>query len=433
MRSDNVAQMVNDSQELIQQIAEQERLAEEARTARDQQTRKRAEDDGRSLRSQLLQHTEPSAIYFFLNTTHAANDENLRSTWQDEMLRNPDAPMQQLQEWNLSNLFESFWPKPNIDLAILPPYSFSLRFRFTLAQPYISKDDNAFYIVDNPIARDKVFQLPLVRASSWKGNLCSALWHAGQRKENDERTQRLFGEIRGDESGRAGRLIFFPTFFTRTSLEIINPHDRVRRIGKNPILFESVPPDARGTFTLLYVPFDRIGEDAAVTRTQVAEDLRLLAQGVRDLFRVYGFSAKKSSGFGLAHEDVSDGSLLLRSIPKSEPVTVPATTASNAVATLDQEIASFVQRFGLMAFPRWGKQELDASSWGDKRKSEYRRLRQRHPDWDERTQSWREAAPPPAPSAATEPHWPSHSFTSFAQLIEAANALVTLLMEEGAQ
>lgn len=202
---------------------------------------------------------------------------------------------------------------PNPDLSILPPFSFFICFRFKLATPYISKDDNPFYIIDNPIVRDRVFRLPMVRSTSWKGNLYSALWQLGHDKQNDAQMQRIFGDIRGEneeQSGRAGRLFFYPTFFMKTSLEIINPHDRRRRVGKNPILFESVTVGAEGEFRLLYVPFDHIGYEEPKTRRQVADDLKLIAQGVQAMFRTYGFSAKRTSGYGTASDAVESGQLI---------------------------------------------------------------------------------------------------------------------------
>ena len=125
--------------------------------------------------------------------------------------------------------------------------------------------------------------------------------------------QRLFGKVNeANDEGQSGRLVFFPTFFTQTGLEIINPHDRKTRVGKNPILFESVPINAKGAFTLLYVPFDQVGNEQQETAAQVAEDLPLLAEGLHAMFTVYGFSAKRTSGFGLTEETVGEGSLALR-------------------------------------------------------------------------------------------------------------------------
>lgn len=199
-------------------------------------------------------------------------------------------------------------------LDILPTGSFYIQFEFTLLKPYISRDDNQFYIIDNPIVRDKVFRCPMVRPTSWKGALRHALWQLGYQKE-DEQIQRLFGIANDDqpEAGNAGRLYFYPSFFTKTSLEIINPHDRKRRVGKNPILIESVPIGATATFTLLYTPLDRIGNEEAETRRQVFADLELVADGLQAMFTVYGFGAKTSSGFGVA--DITDEGQLVVHYP----------------------------------------------------------------------------------------------------------------------
>lgn len=223
--------------------------------------------------------------------------DELRSKWAKQHIR-VDLDVPEGAFWN--------WiAQPIFDLSILPRYSFSLHFTFTLNKPFLSKDDNPFYIIDNPIVRDKVFRLPMVRPSSWKGNLYAALWQLGYRKDQDKRVQRLFGVIRSDEAGQSGRLSFFPTFFTQVGLEIINPHDRKRRVGKNPILFESVPIGASGIFTLLYVPFDRIGLDKSETCAQLAEDLPLLARGLQAMFRTYGFSAKRTSGYGTTKDEIT--------------------------------------------------------------------------------------------------------------------------------
>lgn len=205
-----------------------------------------------------------------------------------------------------------FLQPPSVNLALLPFGSFSIRFEFKLLKPYISRDENAFYIVDNPIVRDKVFRLPMVRPTAWKGALRHAFWQLGY-QEDDQQIQRLFGAANDDQpkEGNAGRLYFYPTFFTETGLEIINPHDRKRRVGKNPILFESVPPGAKGCFTLLYVPFDRVGKDEAETRREIFDDLQRVAEGLQALFTVYGFGAKTGSGFGVAEDGVENSRLAL--------------------------------------------------------------------------------------------------------------------------
>ncbi len=185
-----------------------------------------------------------------------------------------------------------FIPKLS-DLDRLPFLSFMLRVPFKLQKPYLSKDDRTFHLLDNPVRKDKVFQTPMVASTSWKGALRAALWQLGHQKE-DEQIVRLFGDAREDEKGQAGRLYFYPTFFDKIGLEVINPHDRKKGTGKNPILIECVPLGTTGELVILYVPFGKIQE------SEVAADLQLLAEGVQAMLTVYGFGAKTSSGFGIA-------------------------------------------------------------------------------------------------------------------------------------
>ena len=244
------------------------------------------------------------------------------------------------------------------DLSLLPAGSCTTSFTFMLATPYISKDDVALHLLDNPAKKEWVFKLPYVASTQWKGTLHATMvrqlvewWQGLEKAQQSQRAMRkefvarriqltrLFGtEIEsvrqylaqcGGESldkwyGRyvrcflsasgflAGRLYFYPSFFARLGMEVINPHDRETGAGSQPIYFEVVPKDATGRFTLLYVPFDRIGKDEAETRRQVAADLTLLAEGLQAMFTLYGFGAKTSSGFGLAEDMVEDGNLVLK-------------------------------------------------------------------------------------------------------------------------
>ncbi len=241
--------------------------------------------------------------------------------------------------------FEDFRFTPNLsDLDRLPHLSFMLRIPFKLRKPYLSKDDRAFHLLDNPVRKDRVFQTPMVASTSWKGALHSAMiqqlveWWCNlddktsrtHRKELLARRisiARLFGTEKGldiddrklesylDSLGDdylarwyrryirrhlsssgffSGRLYFYPTFFNQIGLEVINPHDRKKGTGKDPILIECVPIDATGELVILYVPFSEVKE------SEVAADLKLVTAGVKDMLTVYGFGAKTSSGFGVA-------------------------------------------------------------------------------------------------------------------------------------
>lgn len=219
-----------------------------------------------------------------------------------------------------SNAIWAAIEKPQISLNILPPCSVSIQFKFTLAKPYLSRDENLFYIIDNPVRKEKVFTRPYIAASSWKGSLRAALWQMDYNEDNEknEKERRLFGNKRGvelQERPQSGHLHFYPTFFDKVSLEVINPHDRKKRVGKNPILFECVPEGTQGYFTLLYIPFDLVGEDLKETRRQAKEDIELACKGVEAMLTTYGFGAKTSSGFGAAEDDIAEA--LIKNSKKS--------------------------------------------------------------------------------------------------------------------
>ncbi|HIQ05665.1 MAG TPA: hypothetical protein EYH31_08220 [Anaerolineae bacterium] len=318
-----------------------------------------------------------------------------------------------MRKWNLETLFNQHWDTNDVDLACLPGYSICLKFTFRLAQSYLSKDDDAFYIIDNPVRKDKVFKTPMVSPTSWKGSLHHALWQLGHRE--GEQVKRLFGETRDDDTGQSGRLFFYPTFFEKTSLEIINPHDRVRRVGKNPILFESVPAGAKGRFTLLYVPFDRIGQDEAETCRQVAEDLTLLAQGLQAMFTLYGFGAKTSSGFGLAEDRVSEGHIRTNVLEEVQQATPPEEPTMPAV------LHAFLEQFPDEDFSlkpnEWRKQHQATNS----QRKQYMQARAARAKYKEALEAYMtELAAWESLAAEPVQRFVEAGFASFSELVEDA-------------
>jgi CRISPR-associated protein Cmr2 len=243
------------------------------------------------------------------------------------------------------------------DMASLPPGSWFLQFTFTLAKPWISKDDDPFYVAEsvNPVRKDKVFKIPMMSAASWKGLLRWTAMHTRLVLKKDALSPEefaqerfvqtlLFGDEKGEEPGQtkdfaayldalkpearqeyerllrayyelkpddplphhSGRLMFYPTFFDLIDVEVINPHSRRTRAGTHPIYLECVPAGARGTFSLLYVPFDLIGKEDAEIQKQAREDLQRVAEGLQGMFLTYGFSAKRSSGYGVAENEIEN-------------------------------------------------------------------------------------------------------------------------------
>jgi len=108
-------------------------------------------------------------------------------------------------------------------------------------------------------------------------------------------TERLFGPAHEDETETEafrGRLFFYPSFFYGIRFETINPHDRARRIGKNPIRMECVPSGSESRFGVLYV--------AKGEKSEAAEDVEAVAESCQAMLLELGFAAKKTSGYGTA-------------------------------------------------------------------------------------------------------------------------------------
>lgn len=299
--------------ELLSNLQQQEQAIKANR--QNKGVRQQHERQTESLRRQLLEQADSSLVYNYLEATGIADKNVFRTKWQQNLPAVPN------QEWI------DFIKVSPPDLSLLPLGSFFIQFTFKLLKPYISRDDNPFYIIDNPIVRDKVFRFPMVRSTAWKGSLRHALWQLGYQEDDEgekgKQIQRLFGTANDEQpdEGNNGRLYFYPTFFTQTSLEIINPHDRERRVGKNPILMESVPIGANGAFTLLYTPLDRIGKAVGETRQQIFADLQLAAAGLEAMLTIYGFGAKTSSGFGLASNQLpQNGDLKINHPSATEPI-----------------------------------------------------------------------------------------------------------------
>jgi len=250
----------------------------------------------------------------------------------------------------------SLLPDPS-EITHLLPLSFLLHIPFRLQKPYLSKDERDFHLLDNQLRREKVFQTPMVASTSWKGALRATLWQLGH-KEEDEVTIRLLGNPRGSEEGPAGRLHFFPTFFDKIGLEVINPHDRKTGVGgRGPILMECVPQGTAGELVLLYVPFGPLEQSEDEKRAedercaQVAQDLEVLAKGIQAMLTTYGFGAKTSSDFGTAEDRLAgEGKLLLRAElpgetaqPPTEPPPETPPVAEYTFRTLS-ELCEVAQR-----------------------------------------------------------------------------------------
>ncbi|HHV58160.1 MAG TPA: hypothetical protein GXX50_10440 [Firmicutes bacterium] len=249
-------------------------------------------------------------------------------------------------------------------LAGFPPGSWTLDFHVTLAKPYLSKDDNYFHFLDNPIKREAVFKLPYISPAQWKGSLRASMvrnlvewWNEqGQDAAGEEfirrRLQivRLFGNEKEveleeqkaaegngadrfnaylDQAGGpqlaveyraylrriaptgylAGRLHFYPTVFAETGLEVINPHDRVSGAGTKPIYLETIPKGQQGRFAIFYVPFGPCEGSGEKSVVKALADLEAVAEGLEKMLTLYGIGAKTSGGFGIVGEVLGEGTI----------------------------------------------------------------------------------------------------------------------------
>lgn len=259
----------------------------------------------------------------------------------------------------------------------LPPYSFIIQANFKLKQPYFSKDDDEFYIIQNPILKEKVFKVPMIKGSGWKGALAGAFKELINEKDNlNEKKEvidsylRIFGagsesikvledylkenskdfvkfkekllefilfelgmridkdfigEIKDKNSyeelqailqkkiseklqndnknlpiefqTHKGRAIFYPTYFDRLSLEVINPHDRRKRAGIQPIYYEVVPEGTEGILQIIYIPFDGILKENKELKKEAEKDLENLLSAIEKVSQS-GIGAKTKLGWG---------------------------------------------------------------------------------------------------------------------------------------
>ncbi|AZR72030.1 hypothetical protein BBF96_00575 [Anoxybacter fermentans] len=239
----------------------------------------------------------------------------------------------------------------NENIEKLHKWACMLKIHFVFKEKYISRDDDNFYFIDNPVAKEKIFKIPIIHASSWKGNLHWASLRNYVAKYNLEerdaaknhkkeaiyadrvRLIKLYGtehaavtryldglykdiglsgdefkkfaaeELKTETLERRGRLSFYPNFFKEIDYEVINPLDRMKRSSKKgPIAIEVISSSKEQVLKLFYLPFDLIGQkkDEPEKIEEIKEDLEIVRLAVVSLLEKYGMSAKRKAGYGKA-------------------------------------------------------------------------------------------------------------------------------------
>lgn len=214
----------------------------------------------------------------------------------------------------------SWMLESNVNLSIFPRYSARLLLTFRLLTPLLTKDDDPFYLFDNPVRKDHILGLPYLSAAAIKGLAADAYqrafpgdvnWReAGQQAgvhqfRHDDHNQndlpqsalRLFG-IADDGmkiESEKGRLHFAPAWFNSLQLLVMNPGDPANAIGTLPIQFEAVASDQTGVLEVVYFnPYGVKDSDEATVRADLARWLGAVATW----WPVLGLGAKRLAGYG---------------------------------------------------------------------------------------------------------------------------------------
>ncbi|PTQ57290.1 MAG: DUF324 domain containing Cmr2-like protein [Candidatus Carbobacillus altaicus] len=244
-----------------------------------------------------------------------------KNTKKEEVRKNYMEKIKKVEAFKLPEALELDRPP-----RVLRPGWILIEVHFTLMTPWYSKDDRPLHLVDNPLRKDRVFGVPFMSAAAWKGLLrWSCRMHEGMMKhleahafslkewKDEPWILHLFGNEKEEENiFSQGALFFYPTWFSKVGYELINPHSRETRAGTSPIHYEVVPSETPGVLRILYAPFPGQVEKDNI---EPLDTLAWLFQSIEALLTVYGFSAKRSTGWGrakidnwklIAHNDIKD-------------------------------------------------------------------------------------------------------------------------------
>lgn len=211
---------------------------------------------------------------------------------------------------------------PMVDVSVLPAFSAAVTLRFQLLAPLLTRDDDPFYLFDNPVRKDHIFGVPCLAAASLKGLAADAFQRGfpddlpwkNLGKDDQERmigyrrksalARRLFGVASDDAAAasEAGRLHFSPVWFSHVQYLVMNPtRTDGSGIGTQPIQFEAIAPvddkgkPVQGEVSFFYFnPAGAKQSDEATART----DLACLVGALAAWWPALGLGAKRLAGYG---------------------------------------------------------------------------------------------------------------------------------------
>ena len=184
-----------------------------------------------------------------------------------------------------------------------------------------------------------------------------------------------------------------------------------------------MPIDSEGVFTLLYIPVDSMGMTRAEVSSHIAEDLRVIADGLHDMFTLYGFGAKISSGFGVAEEAFcSEGQLMIKALdPEKETMEKPLSEPEEP-----EIVRAFRQQYPGEEFSEKPKLWRKTHSTSSSNQGRYKEARKEYRQYQQAISNYR-AALAERKRAKAQPAklMTRRTFSSFAKMIKIVGGLVT--------
>ncbi|HRD88062.1 MAG TPA: hypothetical protein PK752_07325 [Accumulibacter sp.] len=210
-----------------------------------------------------------------------------------------------------------------VDSSVLPAFSAVVTLRFRLLAPLLTRDDDPFYLFDNPVRKDHVYGVPFLAAASLKGLAADAFqrgfpnerpWKALGKddqlrtmhyRQDSAAAKRLFGIASDDPAqlaSEAGRLHFSPLWFSHVQYLVMNPtRTDGSGIGTQPIQFEAVAPmtekgkPVQAEINFFYFnPAGAKDSDEATARA----DLACFVGALAAWWPALGLGAKRLAGYG---------------------------------------------------------------------------------------------------------------------------------------
>ena len=212
---------------------------------------------------------------------------------------------------------------PPVDISVLPANSVAITLRLQLLTPLLTRDDDPFYLFDNPVRKDHIFGTPFLAPASVKGLAADAFQRGFPSEETwkslgkDDQTRslryrqdnamakRLFGiasDNPDDLRSESGRLHFSPVWFSHIQYLVMNPtKDDGSGIGSMPIQFEAVAPvDDKGrpvATEIRFFYFNPAGTADSDKATALG-DVACLMAALAAWWPEIGLGAKRLAGYG---------------------------------------------------------------------------------------------------------------------------------------